>query len=341
MYRIPKKEKIDYFYTLQQKNYFDMIEIISRDSQKYSVDSTDEIVDEKLDFVVIQFHDYTPADIEWLRKHFHLDFTIMSHYEDIEISSHLLETDSQIAFHFSIPYFNKEGKMVEEPVFIIMSDHRVFLFTSSVLDKYLADIYSIKLLDIQKLVTQNDGLLTFPFEFVSDYYADITENIAKKIKVIANKVLIEDSFTDEDMNLVTYYSFNNMLIKESVNEAIRIFNLCKKSDFGKKDRVKDVINAEQEDLVVVSDYIQFNFDRLRDLQDHINNKIDFEQNRIFKILTVVTVCIALPTLVAGVYGMNFEIMPELKWTYGYPLAIFVMILCGILPYFYFKKKRWL
>lgn len=318
-----------------------MIEIISRDSQKYSVGSTDEVVDEKLDFVVIQFHDYTPSDLDWLRDKYNLDFTIMSHYEDIEISSHLLETDSQISFHFSIPYFNKDGKMVEEPVFIIISSGRVFLFTSSILDRYLADIYSVKLLDIQKLVSQENGLLTFPFEFVSDYYADITENVAKKIKVIANKVLIENSFTDDDMNLITDYSFNNMLIKESVNEAIRIFNLCKKSDFGKKDIIRDVINAEQEDLVVVSDYIQFNFDRLRDLQDHINNKIDFEQNRIFKILTVATVCIALPTLVAGVYGMNFEIMPELKWAYGYPLAIFAMILCAILPYLYFKKKRWL
>lgn len=318
-----------------------MIEIISRDSQKYSVGSTDEVVDEKLDFVVIQFHDYTPSDLDWLRDKYNLDFTIMSHYEDIEISSHLLETESQISFHFSIPYFNKDGKMVEEPVFIIISSGRVFLFTSSILDRYLADIYSVKLLDIQKLVSQENGLLTFPFEFVSDYYADITENVAKKIKVIANKVLIENSFTDDDMNLITDYSFNNMLIKESVNEAIRIFNLCKKSDFGKKDIIRDVINAEQEDLVVVSDYIQFNFDRLRDLQDHINNKIDFEQNRIFKILTVATVCIALPTLVAGVYGMNFEIMPELKWTYGYPLAIFAMILCAILPYLYFKKKRWL
>lgn len=318
-----------------------MIEIISRDSQKYSVGSTNEVVDEKLDFVVIQFHDYTPADLDWLRKQFNLDFTIMSHYEDIEISSHLLETKSQISFHFSIPYFNKDGKMVEEPVFIIISTGRVFLFTSSILDRYLADIYSVKLLDIQKLVSQENGLLTFPFEFVSDYYADITENVAKKIKVIANKVLIENSFTDNDMNLITDYSFNNMLIKESVNEAIRIFNLCKKSDFGKKDIIRDVINAEQEDLVVVSDYIQFNFDRLRDLQDHINNKIDFEQNRIFKILTVATVCIALPTLVAGIYGMNFEVMPELKWAYGYPLTLFVMILCAILPYFYFKRKRWL
>lgn len=48
-----------------------------------------------------------------------------------------------------------------------------------------------------------------------------------------------------------------------------------------------------------------------------------------------------PTLVASLYGMNFKMMPELEWTYGYPLAIGLMILAGIAPYWYFKRKGWL
>ncbi|QQD12662.1 CorA family divalent cation transporter [Sphingobacterium sp. UDSM-2020] len=318
-----------------------MIELISIDSKKYSVNSIDEITGDLSDFIVIQFHDYNPTDIDWLKQNFELDFAIMSHFEDIEISSHLLEIENQISFHFSIPYYNLEGKMIEEPVFIIISSGRIFLFTSSTLDKYWAEIYSTKLLDLQKLVNFNKSIFKFPFEFISDYYADITENLAKKIKVLANKVLIENVFTDQDMNLITTYNFNNLLIKEAVNEATRIFRLCKKSDFGNTEFIKAVLETELEDLLVVSDYIQFNLERLRDLRDHINNKIDLDQNRIFKILTVATICIALPTLVAGVYGMNFEVMPELKWIYGYPVVILVMILCAIIPYFYFQKKKWL
>jgi len=318
-----------------------MIDILLKNSRRYSLESVDEITGDKVDFAVIQFHNYSENDIDWLRKNFDLDFSIMSHYEDIEISSHLLESDNQVAFHFSMPYYNKKGKMVEEPMFFILSSGKVFFFTSSILDEYLTEIYANKVLEIQRLLEKNNDIFRFPFEFVSDYYADITENLAKKIKVVANKVLIENAFTDEDMNIITRYSFNNLLLKESVNEAMRIFNLCKKSDFGKTEIINGVINAELDDLVVVSDYIQFNLERLRDLRDHINNKIDFEQNRIFKILTVATICIALPTLVGGIYGMNFEVMPELKWWFGYPLAIFVMILCAILPYLYFKRKRWL
>ncbi|MBW9437627.1 hypothetical protein FHB04_22715 [Escherichia coli] len=60
-----------------------------------------------------------------------------------------------------------------------------------------------------------------------------------------------------------------------------------------------------------------------------------------KIFSVVSVVFLPPTLVASSYGMNFEFMPELKWSFGYPGAIIFMILAGLAPYLYFKRKNWL
>jgi magnesium transporter len=316
-----------------------MIDLLLKDNKKFNLQSVDEIVDEKLDFSIIQFHDYTPADIEWLKKNFNLDFAIMSHYEDIEISSHFLEQESQISFHFSIPYYNMEKRMIEEHVFFIIASNRLFFLTSSMLDEFMTEIYANKLSDMLK--PDDMDIATLPLEFISDYYADITEDLAKKIKAIAAKILVDNAFSDKEMNFITRYSFNNLLIKEAVNEALRIFNLCRRSHFGKSEAVKDIIDTEQNDLMVVSDYIQFNLERLRDLKDHINNKINIEQNRIFQILTIATICIALPTLVAGIYGMNFDVMPELHWPFGYALSMLAIILCALLPYLYFKKKKWL
>jgi magnesium transporter len=48
-----------------------------------------------------------------------------------------------------------------------------------------------------------------------------------------------------------------------------------------------------------------------------------------------------PTLIASIYGMNFEHMPELKWFYGYPLALIAMVIAALGPYLFFKWKRWL
>ena len=48
-----------------------------------------------------------------------------------------------------------------------------------------------------------------------------------------------------------------------------------------------------------------------------------------------------PTLVASIYGMNFDLMPELHWDIGYPFAIGLMVLFAVLPYLFFKRKGWL
>ncbi|EHM8617262.1 magnesium transporter CorA [Escherichia coli] len=48
-----------------------------------------------------------------------------------------------------------------------------------------------------------------------------------------------------------------------------------------------------------------------------------------------------PTRIASSYGMNFEFLPELKWGFGYPGSIIFMILAGLAPYLYFKRKNWL
>ena len=51
--------------------------------------------------------------------------------------------------------------------------------------------------------------------------------------------------------------------------------------------------------------------------------------------------IAVPTMVFGLYGMNFKHMPELDWWYAYPLALLLMVLAAVLPYVYFKRRGWL
>ncbi len=48
----------------------------------------------------------------------------------------------------------------------------------------------------------------------------------------------------------------------------------------------------------------------------------------------------LPTLVASIYGMNFRVMPELEWVFGYPFALVIMVLSAVLPYLFFKRKGW-
>ncbi len=94
---------------------------------------------------------------------------------------------------------------------------------------------------------------------------------------------------------------------------------------------------------------------IRSLEDHVtflSNKINFlldatlglisvEQNEVIRVLTVAATFFFPPTLIGTIYGMNFRIMPELGWPFGYPLAIVLMIISALVPYIYFKRRGWL
>ncbi|MES2833126.1 MAG: magnesium transporter CorA family protein [Pseudomonadota bacterium] len=69
--------------------------------------------------------------------------------------------------------------------------------------------------------------------------------------------------------------------------------------------------------------------------------INIEQSSIIKIFSVAAVAFLPPTLIASIYGMNFDHMPELHWMAGYPLAVIAMVISAILPLLWFKKKGWL
>jgi len=69
--------------------------------------------------------------------------------------------------------------------------------------------------------------------------------------------------------------------------------------------------------------------------------ISLADNEITKKLAAWAAIIAVPTMVAGIYGMNFEVMPELKWTFGYPLAVLSMVVIDVYLYYRFRKIKWL
>jgi magnesium transporter len=104
---------------------------------------------------------------------------------------------------------------------------------------------------------------------------------------------------------------------------------------------RDEVRALSRDIASLMETSAFNAGTVAFLMDATVGRISVEQNAIIKIFSVAAVVFLPPTLVASIYGMNFEHMPELGWTLGYPWAIGLMILSAVLPYLFFKHKGWL
>jgi magnesium transporter len=102
-----------------------------------------------------------------------------------------------------------------------------------------------------------------------------------------------------------------------------------------------LLNSMQRDVQSLSDHATYLSSKITFLLDAIVGVVTIEQNNIIKIFSVAAVALLPPTLIASIYGMNFKHMPELDWQYGYPLAIGLMIGGAVLPYLWFKWKKWL
>jgi magnesium transporter len=126
----------------------------------------------------------------------------------------------------------------------------------------------------------------------------------------------------------------------SLGRVLGFFALAaqqRKDDKGLRARIR----TASRDVASLSDQVAFLSSKITFLLDATLGMISIQQAGIIKIFSVAAVVFLPPTLIASIYGMNFEFMPELQWAYGYPAAIALMVAAAIMPYLYFKHRGWL
>jgi magnesium transporter len=134
------------------------------------------------------------------------------------------------------------------------------------------------------------------------------------------------------------------LARESLVSIARLASFHQTVNEGDPRSIKESrqeLKVLQRDCAALGDHAAFLSSKITFLLDATLGLINLEQNQIIKIFSVAAVVFLPPTLVASIYGMNFDVMPELHWLIGYPFAIGLMILAAFLPYLFFKRKGWL
>ncbi|MSR22444.1 MAG: magnesium transporter [Gemmatimonadetes bacterium] len=94
------------------------------------------------------------------------------------------------------------------------------------------------------------------------------------------------------------------------------------------------------DVSALSDHATFLSDKVNFFLDATLGSVNIEQNNIIKLFSVLAVVFLPPTLIASIYGMNFTYLPELRWVFGYPFSIVLMLVAAVLPYYLFKRRGW-
>ena len=101
------------------------------------------------------------------------------------------------------------------------------------------------------------------------------------------------------------------------------------------------LKSLQRDAQSLTEHTSHQAAHLGFLLDAALGLINIEQNGIIKFFSVVAVIFMPPTLIASVYGMNFDVLPELHWRAGYPMALVMMLIAAVVPLLWFKRRGWL
>jgi magnesium transporter len=189
------------------------------------------------------------------------------------------------------------------------------------------------------------------FEAIVDRAAEVLRGVGDRIDLRSRKIFDADSSQVERggayqgvIQKIGQYEHIISNVRESMMSVERVllflsanYQRPKKATTGFAPEWRTSIR----DVQAIEEHATFLSNKLQFMLDATLGLVSIEQNKIIKLFSVVAVVLMPPTLVASVYGMNFEAMPELKWAYGYPMSLAMMVVFAILPYLFFRWKKWL
>lgn len=260
---------------------------------------------------------------------------------EIEATARFFEDEGGLHLH---SYFShrEEGRIDYSTVVFTLSSARLFT-----LHDYELPAFRMLRLRARRepgLITDAASILLALFETKLEELADLLEEIHTGLDQVGKSILEEN----EEGNGELEDALDELARQEDHNGKVRLCLmdtqraltfLLRRGHLNDNQirRVREILR----DVDSLLPHSTFLFEKINFLMDAALSFINIEQNRTIKIFSVVAVVFLPPTLIASIYGMNFDIMPELHWPLGYPMAIIIMIFSSFAPYLYFKRKKWL
>ena len=287
---------------------------------------------------VIWIDMFTPTlqEVKTVENIFSIEFPTKQESEEIELSSRYWEEGNRIEIN-SYFLINDKKDPVNETVSFILQDDLLISVRYKKLASFDASIK--KLLSSPREYRNGYSIFSQIIDIRIDTDADIIEELNRDIAAIRKQAFNDDVENEDLLEQMSTFENLNMKIRENLTDKQRILNSLLKSQKITED--KSELPIMLKDIRSLIDHTNFNFERIDYLQNIFIGLLSVEQNKVIKIFTIVNVIFLPPTLIASIYGMNFDIMPELNWEYGYLFSIGVMILAAVTPLIIFKKKGWI
>ncbi len=241
-----------------------------------------------------------------------------------------------------LQYDEPSKRVISEQISLVVGDRFVISFQEHVEDGDVFQPIRDRLVKNKGRI-RNEGALYLAYALVDaivDNYILLVERIGERIEDLELRVMKDESpkLLDE---LYTFKREMNYLSKVIRPAKELVYNLIKAETSLIPRRFVPFLKDLFDNVTHAVESIDTYRDLLSDFLNIYHTRLNFRLNDIIRVLTIFSALFIPLTFIVGVYGMNFDVMPELKWKYGYFVLWGVMLTVSGLMVWYFRKNRWI
>jgi len=175
---------------------------------------------------------------------------------------------------------------------------------------------------------------------VVDHYFIVLEKIGEQIEFLEEELVTDP--TPETLQAIHHLKRELIFLRKSVWPLRELISGLERGETRLiQEKTTIFLRDVYDHTIQVIDTVETLRDMVSGMLDIYLSSLSNRMNEVMKVLTIIATLFIPMTFIAGIYGMNFEIMPELKWSWGYPLVWCIIIAIAIVMLTYFKKKKWL
>nr|WP_297358069.1 magnesium/cobalt transporter CorA [uncultured Caldimonas sp.] len=283
----------------------------------------------------------TPEEKGWITGRFGLNIPEDVTSEDLEESARFYEEDNgELHIRSDFLIEDDDGARNVRAAFILRDN---VLFSIHNEDLPVFRLLRLRGRRMPGLIEGAKDVLLKLYDMDAEYSADSLEGIYDDLEVVSSRVLkadVSDTEAGEVLAAIARSEDLNGRIRRNVMETRRAVSFLMRSRLLNAEQFEDARQIMR-DIDSLDSHTAFLFDKINFLMDATVGFININQNKIIRIFSVASVALLPPTLIASIYGMNFQHMPELNWKLGYPFSLAVMAASVIAPFWYFRRKGWL
>ena len=237
-------------------------------------------------------------------------------------------------------YYNEANELIIEHISLVFKDNTVISFQED--DKDVFDIIRQRIKEPRGVIRnkQADYLLFAIMDAVIDHYFLILETLGDKIEVLEDQLIYNP--TDNLVGEIQQLKREVLKIRRSIYPLREVVGNLEKAEHPSiSDDTQKYFRDLYDHTIQVIETIETYRDMLWGLMDMYMSSVSNKMNNVMKVLTIIATIFIPLTFIVGVYGMNFENMPELHYQNGYYIVWIVMLVIFLAMLYYFKRKKWL